>query len=174
MRQELVDWAKGKVAAWQQPASRRTGSGRGGTGCRRTWARSEPLKQYSFPASDPAAERRPLELTRLDLLRPAFQPPAICQQASRQDSSARTHTQAGRLRYDAARTPRPAGQEHASVRPPQALQIHNRYLVTETQEGVTIIDQHALHERILFEQLRAGSTPGPWRRRICWCPNRST
>ena len=40
------------------------------------WARSEPLKQYSFPTSDPAAQRRPLELTRLDLLRPAFQPPA--------------------------------------------------------------------------------------------------
>ncbi|MCA9186290.1 MAG: DNA mismatch repair protein MutL, partial [Planctomycetales bacterium] len=36
----------------------------------------------------------------------------------------------------------------------QALQLHNRYLVTETNDGMIVIDQHALHERILYEQLR--------------------
>lgn len=35
-----------------------------------------------------------------------------------------------------------------------AIQIHNRYLVAESETGVEIIDQHALHERILYEQLR--------------------
>ncbi len=34
------------------------------------------------------------------------------------------------------------------------LQVHNRYLITESEAGVVIIDQHALHERILYEQLR--------------------
>ncbi len=35
-----------------------------------------------------------------------------------------------------------------------AFQLHDSYLVLETSEGMLVIDQHALHERILFEQLR--------------------
>jgi DNA mismatch repair protein MutL len=38
--------------------------------------------------------------------------------------------------------------------PARAMQIHNRYLVAESKDGVMVIDQHALHERILYEQLR--------------------
>jgi DNA mismatch repair protein MutL len=40
----------------------------------------------------------------------------------------------------------------ASRRP--AIQVHNTYLVVETPDGVMIIDQHALHERVLYEELR--------------------
>ena len=36
----------------------------------------------------------------------------------------------------------------------RAMQIHDCYLVIETEDGLTVIDQHALHERVLYEQLR--------------------
>ncbi len=46
-------------------------------------------------------------------------------------------------------------------KPPRAMQIHNAYLVVETDEGVMIIDQHALHERVLYERLRRRMTERP-------------
>jgi DNA mismatch repair protein MutL len=45
-------------------------------------------------------------------------------------------------------TPEPTG------RPLQAIQVHELYLAVEVPEGLLVIDQHALHERILFEQLK--------------------
>jgi DNA mismatch repair protein MutL len=33
------------------------------------------------------------------------------------------------------------------------LQIHDSYIITQTEDGFLIIDQHALHERIIYEDL---------------------
>lgn len=37
----------------------------------------------------------------------------------------------------------------------RVLQVHKSYLVTQDEQGVVIIDQHALHERVMFEYLLA-------------------
>ena len=35
-----------------------------------------------------------------------------------------------------------------------AIQVHNTYLVVETTDGMLVIDQHALHERVLYEEIK--------------------
>ncbi|QDV24998.1 DNA mismatch repair endonuclease MutL [Aureliella helgolandensis] len=34
------------------------------------------------------------------------------------------------------------------------FQVHNRYLITQDENGMVVVDQHALHERILYERFR--------------------
>ncbi len=41
------------------------------------------------------------------------------------------------------------------------LQVHDSYLVVEESDGLLLIDQHALHERIIYEQLLARVRKGP-------------
>ncbi|MBX9677569.1 MAG: DNA mismatch repair endonuclease MutL [Gemmataceae bacterium] len=50
----------------------------------------------------------------------------------------------------------PPAMESASVMDPgsRAIQVHNAYLIVETAEGMLVIDQHALHERVLFEKFK--------------------
>lgn len=45
----------------------------------------------------------------------------------------------------------------SEIRNPKSeiLQIHDSYVVTQDAHGLVIIDQHALHERVMFEKLRA-------------------
>ncbi len=54
--------------------------------------------------------------------------------------------------------PNPAVVERAMPQLPDdvinAIQLQNTYIVVETPDGMLVIDQHALHERILFEQIK--------------------
>jgi DNA mismatch repair protein MutL len=51
--------------------------------------------------------------------------------------------------------------QEAPAGPVRAVQLHDLYLVVEVPEGMLVIDQHALHERILFEQARQRLRDGP-------------
>ena len=45
-------------------------------------------------------------------------------------------------------------EQPSAPKAPLAIQVHNTYLVHETEDGMIITDQHALHERIIYEQIR--------------------
>lgn len=73
---------------------------------------------------------------------------------------------------DSPRPPQPAPAPAASPSPSPvpapiptgsvpAIQLHNCYLVVESEDGLLIIDQHALHERIMYEDLLARLSHGP-------------
>jgi DNA mismatch repair protein MutL len=131
LRQELVDWAKGQAAALgSEPAL--------------DAAQSEAPQWGGAPASEaPRPSAGPLELTRLD--RPWA--PA---------GTGRPRPPAGPVSpaVPAGQQPGAEADQSASDRSMKALQVHNRYLIAETEDGVMVIDQHALHERILYERLR--------------------
>jgi DNA mismatch repair protein MutL len=45
--------------------------------------------------------------------------------------------------------------------PLRMIQLHDRYLVLQTKTGIGIIDQHALHERLLYDKLKEQMDAGP-------------
>lgn len=47
----------------------------------------------------------------------------------------------------------PAFEQSESWHARQFLQVHNSYILLQSDEGFIVVDQHALHERILYEQM---------------------
>ncbi len=108
------------------------------------WAKGELAQQGSgFGAHSSQvnvqSERKPLELVRIERPMPPLLHPAADHRSA---PAPQTHAQP---RATVPSIP------HGSV---PAIQVHNRYLIAESEDGVVVIDQHALHERILYEELR--------------------
>jgi DNA mismatch repair protein MutL len=153
-RDELVQWAQGQL---EGPRAATAADGIAG-------AEQGPLAVLPSSSPEEAAARQsqlPLDIERLGARSPEFKPfpdfgtsfrppPALPQPRGPLHQAAP---------YSAPPHPTapPPESGPASLPPAVAhggIQIHNRYLITENEDGVVIIDQHALHERILYEQLR--------------------
>jgi DNA mismatch repair protein MutL len=144
-RDELVQWAQGQLEA--KPAS--------------------PAAPASPPEEPPARQSRlPLDSERFAGSSAEFKPFPDFGMSFRTPLGAGPqpgvpqhpmHEAAPASHVANSAAPHFAAAPSASQPPAVAhggIQIHNRYLITENEDGVVIIDQHALHERILYEQLR--------------------
>ena len=150
-----ADQSREDIALWAREQLNRWDAGQGGI--------SPGVAAFRpFPDASDLANRRPLEPQRLS--RPVGDPDSAeagraMAHARRDEASEGQITHAtddvstGGIAAVASR-----GADTASAAP--GLQVHNRYLVAESDEGVVVIDQHALHERILYEHLRERTLAG--------------
>ncbi|HZZ72208.1 MAG TPA: DNA mismatch repair endonuclease MutL [Pirellulales bacterium] len=169
LRQELVDWAKGALGAQRQLAPERSDYAAPAAARSAGPLELTPLAPSAFgvprPHGWPSAPS-PLESAPADGF--PWERPATSN-APRESSSFAAEPSYSEAALAAAPFARElagaslAGANFAGAlhgRPLQAMQIHDRYVIAESEEGVLVIDQHALHERILYEQFRAKASSG--------------
>ncbi|MFK7867512.1 MAG: DNA mismatch repair endonuclease MutL [Alphaproteobacteria bacterium] len=49
-------------------------------------------------------------------------------------------------------------------------QLHNTYIIAETANGIILVDQHAAHERLVYEKMKAAMEGKPLQRQILLIP----
>ena len=135
LRSQLVEWAQGQTNG--MPAA----------------VADPPARQSQFEMPRPALSLEGFRVTPISSVSsPVEMPPApVFSAAGSLDGGVRPND-AGTL------TSNPPSSRIAGGL--SAMQVHNRYLVVETDDGVAVIDQHALHERILYEQFRERALSG--------------
>jgi DNA mismatch repair protein MutL len=147
-RQSVIQWARGGSGAEQLPGRIAGGSG--------AIPQFKPFDSPGMPRPVPGAlpSAGPVPVNRSEQrdaadIAPWEQPhPADGEQPSGNETpgGAEMATPGDvALRLDAA---------HSSVASHLGYQVHDRYLVTQDERGMVVVDQHALHERILYERIR--------------------
>lgn len=150
LRREMTDWAKGAGSDGSGQRSEVGGQRSGDSGQRAEGsgqAAAAPSLQQRMPLSYDRAlgrlpEFHPFGERRLD-------PPSLPSQ--RNAPTPRDESIAG---FTLPAPPSARSQTPRADRSSIGLQLHNRYIVTENETGMVVIDQHALHERVLYEQIR--------------------
>lgn len=131
--------------------------------------RAEEMQRSLLGQFTPSADRKPLtpEQGRTPSYRSA--PPAFTSSRTVSEFVPFTMSASSLTQKRGAVQPVPIPAESEETEPPApktetlpttpdgkpVIQIHKCFLVFETDTGMAIVDQHALHERILYEKIRA-------------------
>ncbi|MCE9604062.1 MAG: DNA mismatch repair endonuclease MutL [Planctomycetia bacterium] len=155
LRQDFVRWAQGGPATGDRPAA-------GIAANVAPWDLDDSASGATAGALLSAAPPgMPLGLHKVAPFRPYpdFGSSTMARSATRPESPTQTAPESNAASRDESLA---VAQEPAALYrdPMRAIQVHDRYLLAESDEGVLVIDQHALHERILYEQLRAKINDG--------------
>jgi DNA mismatch repair protein MutL len=111
----------------------------------------------------PAAETRP---AAFQYRAPLHTPPRSFIPAP---APAHGFTESPQAAFDDAAAPAsepPADEPLGTAR----AQIHKTYIVSETADGIVLVDQHAAHERIVYEKLKAALAAGRIARQLLLIP----
>ncbi|WP_333592085.1 DNA mismatch repair endonuclease MutL [Brevundimonas sp.] len=83
-------------------------------------------------------------------------------------------------RVETAASDLAAWPDHAAVAPPPDLidfplgaaraQVHGTYIVAQTRDGIVVVDQHAAHERLVYERMKAQMAQGSVTRQALLTP----
>jgi DNA mismatch repair protein MutL len=136
---ELAEWARNQLGQWKAP------SAAGDESTSPSWPFPAPASADGMPSHFAATdEPRPIETSASAFAGPSPAVPGIGAQVPGMSGPA------------ASIVSRPGGDNglgrEQGLR--QVMQVHDCYLVVETADGITVIDQHALHERVMYEHLR--------------------
>jgi len=98
-------------------------------------------------------------------------PPLLAQEAGLHGTMAADTFEDANLSTPKSTTPSSPGEPPAPAEQAEAdlqqgayrniMQVHNAFLVAETDDGLVIVDQHALHERVLYQALSEQLGAGP-------------
>lgn len=157
----LRDGTQAEAASADQPENVRAG-GLGGvdeTGSRRLqleslgrqlWNSEQAQQRIDFP--QPAAKVDPLTIGQGGRAEP------VVGQAPHVEGAAEATTAATTMPHSTLHTASQAAATSGGSR--RALQVMNCYLIEETEQGMLVVDQHALHERVLYEKFREKTLNG--------------
>jgi DNA mismatch repair protein MutL len=134
---ELAEWARNQLNNWQAPAPESPQQS-----SQSSWPAPAAGQGGAYANPLPAHDRLPLAAGETAFAgSPGVAMPGLpgSDAAASQPDAPRTNGVDG---FDVAALPR------------QIIQVHDCYIVFETADGITVIDQHALHERVMYEHLR--------------------